>query len=154
LGTVVVSMMFASAAHAQTVVATAPQEHVVSTGPSSLFMSGLLTLGIPYGTSVIVAAGSSRAEDKNLYVPVAGPWLDFATRADCGSAGQPACSSETAYKVLLAADGILQAVGAIEIVSALLMPPVQTVASDEPRVMVGPSRVGSAGYGLAAIGAF
>jgi hypothetical protein len=144
----------------QTVVtAAAPptRETVVSSGPNAmLFKSGLFVFGIPYGTSVVVAATSNRDEDKNLFVPVVGPWLDFGDRHDCGSVGTPSCSGETAVKVLLAADGIFQAIGAIELVSAFLVPDSRMVATKEqgPHVMMVPSRVGASGYGLAAAGTF
>jgi hypothetical protein len=143
----------------QTIVATAPpaRESVVAGGPNAmLFKSGLFVFGIPYGASVVVAATSDRDEDKNLFVPVVGPWMDFGSRHDCGNLGQPSCTGETAVKVLLAADGIFQAIGAIELVSAFLVPDSRYVATKEqgPHIMMAPGRVGSTGYGLAAAGTF
>jgi len=147
-----------SMAEAQTVVTTSPAAHetVVSGGPNSaLLQSGLFTLGIPYVTSIVVAASSDRSEDKNLYIPVVGPWLDFANRSPCGGILQQSCDHETPYKVLLAADGILQGIGALQIVGAFLMPETRTVrVATEPRVIVGPARVGAGGYGLSAAGIF
>jgi hypothetical protein len=142
-----------------TVVAAAPatRETVVAAGPNAaLLKSGLFVFGIPYGTSVVVAATSNRDEDKNLFIPIAGPWIDFANRQNCGNLGQPSCDGETAIKVLLAADGILQAIGGIELVAAFLVPESSTVVAKEkeqPRFMMAPSRVGT-GYGLAAAGRF
>jgi hypothetical protein len=144
----------------QTTVVAAPpaRETVASSGPNAmLFKSGLFVFGIPYGTSVVVAATSSRDEDKDLFVPVVGPWMDFGSRHDCGSLGNPSCSGETAVKVLLAADGIFQAIGAIELVSAFLVqdsPAVVAKKDNEPHVMMAPSRVGGTGYGFAAVGTF
>src|SRR6266542_2846534 len=143
----------------QTVVAPQPQPMVVTTparetvattgGPNAaLLTSGLFAFGVPYLASVVVAAESSHAGDKNLYVPVAGPWMDFAQRGDCGRAGEPSCDNETANKVLLAADGILQGIGAIEIVGAFLMPETRTTTvAREPSVKIGPAHVGRGGYG-------
>lgn len=142
-----------------TVVAAAPatRETVVATGPNAaLFKSGLFVFGIPYGTSVVVAATSNRDEDKNLFIPLAGPWIDFANRQNCGNVGNPSCDGETAIKVLLAADGILQAIGGIELIAAFMVPESPAVvakAKEQPRFMMAPSRVGT-GYGLAAAGAF
>lgn len=142
----------------QTIVATAPpRETVVTAGPNAmLFKSGLFVFGIPYGASVVVAATSDRDEDRNLFVPVVGPWMDFGNRHDCGNAGNPSCSGETALKVLLAADGIFQAIGAIELVSAFLVPDSRYLATKEqsPHIMMAPGRVGSTGYGVAAAGTF
>src|SRR4029077_11191764 len=86
-----------------------------------LLGSGIAVFGIPYITSVIVAASSDHDGDHHLYVPLAGPWLDMANRGSCPT-GSNACDNETTYKVLLAVDGVFQALGAIEIVSAFLTP--------------------------------
>jgi hypothetical protein len=141
-----------------TVVAATPptRETVAYGGPNAMLLkSGLFVFGIPYGASIVVAATSNRDEDKNLYIPFAGPWIDFAGRQDCGNEGNPSCSGETAIKVLLAADGILQAIGGIELISAFLVPESHTIVAkkEQPRFMMAPSRVGT-GYGVAAAGAF
>jgi hypothetical protein len=159
VGAALASVLWVSAANAETTVVTTapPSREAVAGGPNSALLgSGLFAFGIPYVASVIVAAESNHAGDKNLYVPVVGPWMDFAQRGDCGGLTQPSCDSETGYKVLLAADGILQGIGAIEIVGALLMPETHTVTTvaTEPRIMLGPSRVGRSGYGLSAVGTF
>ncbi len=81
--------------------------------------------------------------------------MDFANRGGCGGITQNSCDSETANKVLLAADGVFQGIGALQILGAFLMPEVHTTyVATEPRVVVGPSRVGRSGYGLAAGGTF
>jgi hypothetical protein len=139
------------------VVEASPARETTAVGPNAMLLkSGLFVFGIPYGTSVVVAATSNRSSDQNLYVPVVGPWLDFADRGDCGNLGNPSCSGETAIKVLLAADGIFQAIGAVELVSAFLVPEGRTVAStdNKPHFMMGPSQVGGTGYGVAAAGTF
>jgi hypothetical protein len=139
------------------IVAAGPErERAVSTGPNAtLLTNGLFTFGIPYGISVVVAAESSRDGDKNLFVPIAGPWIAYASEGSC-PASEVSCGRTTGTKVLLAADGILQAIGAVELVAAFLVPAsTTTVASkSEPRVMFAPSRVGPSGYGLAAAGTF
>jgi len=49
-------------------------ETVTTTGPNrELLHSGIFALGVPYASSIVVAATSDRAEDKHLYIPVAGP---------------------------------------------------------------------------------
>lgn len=132
------------------------RETVTTAGPNrELLHSGIFALGVPYVASVIVAATSDRSEDKHLYIPVVGPWLDFANRGPCGNAGQPSCDAETAYKVLLVGNGILQGVGALEIVGSFLYPQTRTVtrSATDRRVFVSPYYLGS-GYGVSAFARF
>jgi hypothetical protein len=146
------SVLCVSAANAQTRV----RETVVSAGPNSAMLgSGLFTFGVPYIASVVVASTSDHPGDNNLYIPVVGPWLDFANRGDCGGIAQQSCDHETANKVLLAVDGVFQGIGALEIVGAFLSPETRTVTvASKPSFRVGPSSVGRAGYGVAAVGTF
>jgi hypothetical protein len=99
-----------------------------------------------YVASDIVAAESSNAYDRpNLYYPLAGPWIDLVQRN--GPAGD---------KVLLAFDGVGQALGTLAIVTSLLLPESTHrnwffVGSDKLRVL--PTSVAS-GYGMTAVGRF
>ena len=131
------------------------RETVTTTGPNrDLLRSGLFTLGVPYVASVVVAATSDRTEDKNLYIPVAGPWIDFANRGSCGRAGEPSCELETAYKVLLVGNGVLQGIGALQILGSFVYPETRTVTNkSDRRLSVTPYYVGT-GYGLSASGSF
>jgi hypothetical protein len=141
----------------QTIVAVpAERERATTAGPNpTLLMSGLFTFGVPYGISVVVAAESNRDGDKNLFVPVVGPWLAYANEGSCNT-NDLSCGRTTGTKVLLAGDGIFQAIGAVELVAAFLVPAQTTVASTKNgrQLMMAPSRVGSSGYGLAAAGSF
>jgi hypothetical protein len=144
----------APAAAEETVVAG--HERSTVTGPNrALLSSGVWTLGASYVPALVVAIESSQSADKNLYVPVAGPWIDFAAR-DC-----PSCAHETANKVLLVTDAIFQGIGALQIIGSLLFVETRTTAAlSEPRVaklpplQVAPTRLAEGGYGLAARGAF
>ncbi|HMI85384.1 MAG TPA: hypothetical protein VK550_14915 [Polyangiaceae bacterium] len=132
------------------------RETVTTTGPNrELLHSGIFALGVPYVASVIVAASSDRSEDKHLYIPVAGPWMDYANRGGCGHLGEPSCDTETAYKVLLIGNGILQGVGALEIIGSFLFPQTRTVSatSNERRVVVTPYYTGNS-YGLSTFARF
>jgi hypothetical protein len=148
----VASMAWVSRAEAQ------GREYVVreSWPNRSMLTTGMFAFGVPYVASVVVASTSDRPSDKHLYVPVVGPWFDLANRGDCGNFGQPACDNETAYKVLLVADGIFQGIGALDIAGAFLFPETRIVrtSDDGPRFRVAPSRVGPSGYGVAALGTF
>lgn len=132
-------------------------ETVSTTGPNrGLLRSGLFMLGVPYVTSVIVAAQSDHPGDNNLYIPVAGPWMDLAGRGSCGNVGGPSCDGETVNKVLLVVDGIFQGLGALDIVGAFVFPETRTVyaGSTPPRVVVAPAYYGRDGYGVSAFARF
>jgi hypothetical protein len=125
---------------------------------SALLSSGVTALAVPYLASVIVAAESDHPGDKNLFVPVAGPWMDLADR-HCEVGAQ--CHNEGLYKGLLIANGIFQGLGALQIAGAFIFPETITVTGTARRstrtqtasVRVTPTSIGG-GYGLAAVGAF
>jgi hypothetical protein len=116
---------------------------------AGLITGGALMFGIPYASSVIVAASSARAGDQHLYIPVAGPWLDIGNRGPCVA---PRCENEMGNKVLLVADGILQSVGVLQIVGGFVFPTKRTVTRTVG-VHVTPTG-GRSSIGVAAYGAF
>ncbi len=146
---------------------TAPRPYVVkdqtvSTVPNRpLLHSGIWILGLSYVPAVIVAAESNREGDKRLYIPVAGPWLDLASRSNCPS--NVGCSNETSNKVFIVIDGVFQALGAFNIVGAFVFPETRTVtvgSSERSATSVSslsvhlrPIKIG-ANYGVAAVGTF
>jgi hypothetical protein len=126
------------------------------TGPDrGLLSSGAWTLGLSYAPALIVGIGSSLPADRYLLAPVAGPWVDFAKR-DC-----PTCEHETLNRVLLATDGVIQGVGALEIIGSLFFvehsvttrPARREAPKTALHLHVVPSRF-AGGYGLTAIGNF
>jgi hypothetical protein len=122
-----------------------------------LLTTGFILWGASYGTGVIVAAQSSNSADQHLYVPIVGPWLDLGDRQGC-PVGSNACNNETTNKVLLVADGILQAVGTLEVLWGFLRPEhreITTVAATRytPKITFSPSSVAS-GYGVSALAQF
>jgi hypothetical protein len=151
LAATLVSSLWASGALAQS------RESVTVTGPNrAMLNSGIFTLGIPYVASIIVATSSDHPGDRNLYLPVAGPWMDLANRGSCGGLAENPCGNETANKVLLVVDGIFQGIGALDIVGAFVFPETRTVsaASNQPRVVVAPAYWGRNGYGVNALATF
>jgi hypothetical protein len=123
-----------------------------------LLTTGLLLFGIPYVSSVVVAASSDHDGDHHLYIPLAGPWIDMANRGGCPVSSN-GCDNETTYKVLLGVDGVFQAVGALEIVGAFLSPEkrkITTVPATAytPEITLQPTKVGGTGYGLGAFARF
>ena len=118
-----------------------------------LITSAVLFAGT-WGTSIGFAYGSERNEDqKYLYYPVAGPWLDLGNRT-CEA--RP-CTNEDLNKALLIADGIGQGLGMLGIITSLFLPEKSTrrwlIGNEERGVMGVPMRVGT-GYGLGAVGRF
>jgi hypothetical protein len=128
------------------------------TGPNvPLLTTGLTTFGLSYAPALVIGAMSSQSADRNLYIPVAGPWLDMANRPACNVRGGPSCGSETTNKVLLGVDGVAQGLGAAMTVVGLLVPTRHTVLTkttakhEGPTIRIGPDRLGT-GYGVSAVG--
>jgi hypothetical protein len=119
-----------------------------------MLAAGLLFFGVPYAASAATAYTSRRPEDQRyLYVPVAGPWLDLANRRD--TASRPA-ANEAFNTTLLFFGGAVQGLGALMIIGSLLVPETRTqswhvVGTD--KLHVHPMAVGS-GYGIGAAGQF
>jgi len=147
--TTTTSAPLASNSHEERVEGAAPNRYLLSTG--------IVLLGVPYLSSVIVAAASSHQGDSHLFVPLAGPWMDMADRGGCPAGSS--CDPEATNKVLLGADGVLQALGALEIIGAFLMPERRMTATMHSTalnadVTFTPAKVGGTGYGLAALATF
>jgi hypothetical protein len=130
-----------------------------STGPDMREIGGgLVTFGISYGVALGVAATSGHQGDSHLYVPIVGPWLDFGDRGSCPQTGS--CDKETTYRVLIVADGIFQALGALSVVSGFLFQTTREVTTTTsagataPAIQVTPVQYAHGGLGLAAIGRF
>ena len=147
-------------ARGDTTIVQVPAERAPAyAGPPNvpLLTTGLVTFGLSYVPAIVVAGESTQSADHSLYVPIAGPWIDIASRPRCGTLGGPDCTTETTDKVLIGVDGVFQAIGAVETVFGLLTPEhavVTTVAKhDRPTLKVAPTRVGS-GYGLGAVGSW
>ncbi|KYF74971.1 hypothetical protein BE11_40520 [Sorangium cellulosum] len=106
-----------------------------------LIWSGVAVLGTTYGISTVVATFSDEPADRALWVPIAGPWIDLGTRGKCGG---EECNAETTHKVLLVADGLGQAIGALQILSGFIFPAKRTVTE------VGSVQIIPMGKGIAA----
>jgi hypothetical protein len=123
-----------------------------STGSRAMFQSGLWTFAGSYVPAVVVATVSPYSFDKPLYIPIAGPWIDLATR-DC-----PRCNHEVVNKVLLVGSGVFQAVGATNILGSLFFGGRHTATAPSPGqtaiTAISPARMGANGYGAIAQGTF
>ena len=123
-----------------------------------ILAAGLAMFVGSYGTSVVVAAANSNSADNNLFIPIAGPWLDLQNRPACGGPGAPSCSMEDGSRALLVVSGIFQGLGVLTIALGLVVPEkrhtVVSAKTEKPSVHVFPAQVSRDGYGLAAAGAF
>jgi|SRR5215472_9359352 len=148
------SLSSESRAHAQEV---AHQTETVYEGPNrALFWSGVVALGVPYAMGSVVAFDSSHRGDDKLYIPVAGPWLDFTERGGCPVAASN-CTTESVNKALLIGDGVFQAVGTLSLVGAFLTPERvvwrERNVSQRAQLRVAPM-TGRNGTGLTVLGSF
>jgi hypothetical protein len=165
VGITMIGVALASSAHAQqttTVVETQTTrtpvtQDVPATQKSFLNRPVLLTstavLLAGYVPAAVAGGLSDRDEDKNLYIPVAGPWLDLGQRS-C-SPQQP-CGNEDQNKALIIGSGIVQGIGALGVISSFFIPEVRQtkVVAQKASVTVVPARFGTAGYGMSALGKF
>jgi len=117
-----------------------------------LVVGGIALFGLTYGPSLVIAGTSGYPADKNLYAPIVGPWVDLASRGPCGAGHEISCDTERAYKVLLVANGVGQALGALQIISGFAFP-VHKTAHDATTVVVSP-QLGFTMVGVQASGNF
>lgn len=142
--------MSATASAQQTVVVDDDDEG--ARGPNAfLFHSGLVTTGLSYTPALIVAVNSDRSEDKYLYAPFVGPWLDLGARDD----------DSKVNRTLLVVDGVFQTIGAIQLIASFMFIDSGTndvASADDDAIVteaaVAPARLADDGYGLVAVGRF
>jgi hypothetical protein len=143
--------MSATASAQQTVVVEDDDDG--ASGPNAfLFHSGLVTTGLSYTPALVVAVNSDRSEDKYLYAPFVGPWLDLAARDD----------DSKVNRTLLVVDGVFQTIGALQLIASFMFIDSggRDVASADAdgsivtEASVAPARLAEDGYGLVAVGRF
>src|SRR6476469_770537 len=115
----------------------APTEQGTERQPNRLLLIGGATVfGVTYVSSVLVGITSDRDSDKNLFIPIAGPWIALGSR-DCDV---DACNAKVVTGALLVADGLLQTAGAFTVAAAFFIPERAT-----------PFTLGSAGNRIAVV---
>jgi hypothetical protein len=118
-----------------------------------LYTGGGLFLGSYVTTATLtgIAANDDRPTvDRNLYIPVIGPWLHLADDGKTASNG-------TADTILVAGSGILQGAGIAMIIASFFIPervPAATIQAGNVKMHVTPMSMGRAGSGLGAVGTF
>lgn len=119
-------------------------------GPNQLLLAtGVATLGFSYAVSGWVGATSSRASERFLLVPVAGPWLALSRRETCGERPAVPCDIEPTYDALFVVDGVLQGLGLAQVAYAF----VKREKREVERPSVVPLSI-PRGAGVAAVGTF
>lgn len=121
----------------------------------TLLGAGIFVFGAAYIPSVVVAATSDRIRDRALVAPIVGPWIAVTNRGSCGELGSHECDVEMGNRGLLVADGIVQAIGGITILSAFFTPARRaTVVMAEPKPTVRVTPLVGSVTGVGASGQF
>jgi hypothetical protein len=133
-------------------------ERTVEKRPNGTLLStGVGLFVVSYVPSIIAGAVSDRDADKNLFIPVVGPWLDLGDRGcdtrECGS-------REDINKAMIITSGVVQGAGVLLGIGSLIIPESSKVEERrgvakayKPEVRVSPLSFG-AGAGVGAVGRF
>jgi len=135
--------------------AQARVDTVEYSGPDrGMLRSGVWTLGLSYVPALVVGIESPLSGPGFLRAPGGGPGIP-SPRRDC-----PQCEHETLNRVLLVSDGVIQGVGALEILGSFLFTEHtvvhQAAALDQSptfHLRLSPTRI-AGGYGMTAYGNF
>lgn len=179
LGVVLAAVVGTSSAHAQDTTATT----TAGDGASSTTVTTTSTSRTPYGADVpitetslpnrpllvgsgtllvasyvptaVIGGVSDRSEDRYLFIPVAGPWVDL-TQRDCTA--RP-CTNEDLNKALIIGSGVLQGIGALGVLSSFFIPERTTrlstaTTTPQKQFAIAPAQLGRSAYGLSALGTF
>lgn len=133
-----------------------PKEKSEYRGPNrAMLTSGAIVFGVPYVTSVLVAATTPSDATNRLYIPFAGPWMTLGQRT-C-TPNDP-CEAETLTGIMLVGDGLLQGIGGLGMIASFFVPESQTptpsVHVGSAKVTVAPAKMGRGGYGISAVAEF
>jgi hypothetical protein len=114
-----------------------------------LITGGSLLVGT-YATTAALAATNGPSTDKDLYIPVVGPWLNLVNRPDTNT------STETRDVILIAGSGVLQGIGAAMAISSFFIPekiPAARITAGSVKMNITPTAAPGAG-GIGAVGTF
>jgi hypothetical protein len=117
---------------------------------TALLITGGAVLVGTYATTAAFAAVNGPSTDKDLYIPIVGPWINLANRSCDG------CTNETRDTVLIAGSGVLQGIGTLMLVSSFFVPekvPAARISAGNVKMTITPSAAPSGG-GLGAVGTF
>jgi hypothetical protein len=115
-----------------------------------LITGGIMFIGAYATTATLTAVSNNANVDKNLYLPIVGPWVHL------GSPSATA-SNKTMDTVLVAGSGVVQGVGAGLMVLSLFVPekvPAATIQAGNTKVHIMPASFGVGSAGVGAGGTF
>ena len=113
-----------------------------------LITGGFLLVGT-YATTAALSAANGPTADKDLFIPVVGPWINLADR----DTNRPNNTRDT---TLIVGSGVLQGVGAVMLVSSFFIPekvPTARISAGNVKMQITPTAGPGAG-GLGAVGTF
>lgn len=116
-----------------------------------LITGGSILLGSYITTAVVTATQGREVEDRNLLVPVAGPWLNLGDRRCDG------CDNETRNVALVIGSGVLQGVGALMTAASFFIPEkieAATITAGPMKLHVLPTPMGRSGVGVGTVATF
>ena len=142
------------------------EQHVLPNPP--LLASGLTGIVVGYLPALGVAIASDHKGDDQLFIPIAGPWLDLGKRGCSGVtvatsdgpyevASQKNCGSSGIETAALIADGAVQGIGALQVIGSFFVPQrrlVTTSKAHPPSFVVTPTTFAGHGAGAVATGNF
>jgi hypothetical protein len=102
--------------------AAPPPGYHIEQGPrKGLVIAGAIVLGTTYFLSASIGMASTDHDDRWLLVPVFGPFLDLGARGDRSScsSGNLDCVTEPVIRTYLVLDGVVQATGAVLLITGL-----------------------------------
>jgi hypothetical protein len=115
-------------------------------------ITGLSILGGTYATTAAFSAANGPVGDKDLYIPIAGPWINLANRTCSGACD----NTDTRDTALIVGSGVLQGVGAGLAIASFFIPektPVARINAGPVKMNISPT-ASTGGGGLGAIGTF
>ena len=147
----------ATAASASPVTTTSPAPSGESTviynkrtPNKAVLITGTSLLVSTYVTTAALAGANGSVADKDLYIPIVGPWINIGDRPSSTR------SDSTRDTLLIAGSGVLQGIGALMAVGSFFIPekvPAARIQAGNVKMEVMPTAAaGSAGLG--AIGTF
>ena len=116
----------------------------------AMLITGSSFLVSTYVTTAALAGYNGGIGDKDLYIPIVGPWINIAERTPSTYA------NNTRDTVLIAGSGVLQGVGALMAVASFFVPekiPAARISAGNVKMEIVPTAAAGTG-GLGALGVF
>lgn len=116
-----------------------------------LIVGGALLVGTYVPTAILSSTEGRSVEDRNLLIPVIGPWLNVADRRCDG------CDNESGNVAMVVGSGVLQGVGAGMLIMSFFIPEkieAATIQAGPVKLHFAPAQLGRSGMGLGTIGVF